>query len=68
MDSMIVPGGLCSAPDLDGCETLQRQARLRNWWGQLRTMAPAKSAEDILESFYRVSGQLKTQELSFPYP
>jgi len=60
MDSMIVPGGLCSAPDLDGCEKLQRRARLRNWWVQLRMMGPAKSAEDILESFYRASGQLKS--------
>jgi len=62
MDSMIVPGGLCSAPDLEGCETWQRRARLRNWWGQLRMMGPAKTAEDILESFYRASGQLRTHK------
>jgi isopenicillin N synthase-like dioxygenase len=62
MDSMIVPGGLCSAPALDGCDKMQRRARLRNWWGQMRSMGPAKSAEDILESFYRASGQLKSQK------
>lgn len=63
MDSMIVPGGLCSAPDLDGCDKLQRRARLRNWWSQLRAMGPARSAEDILESFYRASGQLKSHKV-----
>lgn len=62
MDSMIVPGGLCSAPGLEGCDKLQRRARLRNWWGQMRAMGPAKSAEDILESFYRASGQIKSQK------
>jgi len=62
MDSMIVPGGLCSAPGLDGCDKLQRRAKLRNWWGQMRAMGQAKSAEDILESFYRASGQLKSQK------
>jgi len=62
MDSMIVPGGLCSAPDLDGCDRMQRRARLRNWWGQVRSMGPAKSAEDILESFYTASGQLKSRK------
>merc|ERR1719420_780730 len=62
MDSMIVPGGLCSAPDLDGCNKLQRRARLRNWWAQIRTMGPAKSAEDILENFYRGSGQLRSHK------
>lgn len=45
MDSMIVPGALCSAsaPSLavDGCAT--------------------KSAEEILENFYRASGQLRTR-------
>merc|ERR1712070_1353913 len=61
-DRMIVPGGLCSAPGLEGCDKLQRRARLRNWWGQMRAMGPAKSAEDILESFYRASGQLKSQK------
>jgi len=61
MDSMIVPGGLCSAPDLDGCDRMQRRARLRKWWGQMREMGSAKSAEDILESFYRASGQLKSK-------
>jgi isopenicillin N synthase-like dioxygenase len=63
MDSMIVPGGLCSAPNLDGCDKLQRRARLRNWWGQMRAMGPAKSAEDILESFYRASGQIKSKKV-----
>jgi len=62
MDSMIVPGGLCSAPGLDGCDKMQRRARLRNWWSQMRAMGPAKSAEDILESFYRASGQLKSKK------
>jgi len=62
MDSMIVPGVLCSAPGLDGCDKLQRRAILRNWWGQMRAMGQAKSAEDILESFYRASGQLKSQK------
>lgn len=63
MDSMIVPGGLCSAPDLDGCDKLQRMARLCNWQSQMRAMGPAKSAEDILESFYRASGQLKSHKV-----
>jgi len=63
MDSMIVPGGLCSAPDLDDCDELQRTARLGNWQSQMRAMGPAKSAEDILESFYRASGQLKSHKV-----
>lgn len=52
MDSMIVPGGLCSEPDVDGCD----------WQSQMHAMGPAKSAEDILESFYRASGQLKSHK------
>jgi isopenicillin N synthase-like dioxygenase len=63
MDSMIVPGGLCSAPDLDDCDELQRMERLCNWQSQMRAMGPAKSAEDILDSFYRASGQLKSHKV-----
>merc|ERR1712070_925883 len=43
MDSMIVPGGLCSEHDVE-------------------LQGPAKSAEDILESFYRASGQIKSSK------
>jgi len=62
MDTMIVPGGLCTSPDLDGCDQMQRRARLRKWWGQMREMGSPKTAEDILESFYRASGQLKSRK------
>merc|ERR1712166_380825 len=44
MDSMIIPGGLCRPSDLDD----QMQS-------QICEMGAAKSAEDILESFYRAS-------------
>jgi len=56
MDSLIVPGALCSTPGWDKFGSDDVGTR----WSQLRQMGSPKTSEEILESFYLASGQLKT--------
>jgi len=64
MQTQIVPGELCPLPsnlEVEDSAALQHQRRcqLRKWWQQLRNVGPSATSEEILERFYRASGQLK---------
>jgi isopenicillin N synthase-like dioxygenase len=65
MDCVIVPGALDTAEEPgDEAPTSplsqhRRRCRLRQVWKRARVTGEAAKAEDILERFYRASGQLK---------
>lgn len=66
MDTKIVPGGLCEQTLTAPAECTgmphtehQRRCRLREQWRRVRTCQRAATAEEILERFYRASGQLR---------
>merc|ERR1712087_704866 len=67
MDSIISYGEICdSLPDFrraaPGQDEHRRRCRLRKLWGETRTNYDSSaSAEEILERFYRASGQLKVR-------
>lgn len=65
MDTIIVPGGLCqptAALETDAKSLHRRRCQLRQHWMQQRNMGGPASSEEILERFYRASGQLKDIE------
>jgi len=66
MDCVIVPGALDAAEDpgdeapASPMSQHRRRCRLRQVWRRASMTGEAATAEDILERFYRASGQLKT--------
>lgn len=62
MDTLIVHGGLCqpeSLPNNDSKALHRRRCQLRQHWMQQRSTRGAATSEEIVERFYRASGQLK---------
>jgi isopenicillin N synthase-like dioxygenase/RNA:NAD 2'-phosphotransferase (TPT1/KptA family) len=68
MDSVIAYGAICMGPRAEGGRSIgehQRRCRLRKLWRELReTGSSSPTAEEILERFYRASGQLKVRGFS----
>mmetsp|Transcript_43333 Transcript_43333/g.123550 ORF Transcript_43333/g.123550 Transcript_43333/m.123550 type:complete len:727 (-) Transcript_43333:53-2233(-) len=60
METLIVPGALCEGAEASGpVSEHRRRCRLRGHWKRARAAGVPATAEEILERFYRASGQLR---------